>query len=142
MKKLMYIFLVICIYMVGANYSKAENFVKVGYNQSVTVYVDTDSIQVVRNDPPYYMIRYREMFKNYQQNTMDIWEQEVYYDESYDATKPLKYRAIGRTSFDLNGRFIESNHLTTMFISWKNGLSADAANFVFYKAFHRKFKSH
>ena len=138
----MYIFLVICIYMVEANYSKAENFVKVGYNQSVTVYVDTDSIQVVRNVPPYYMIRYREMFKNYQQNTMDIWEQEVYYDESYDATKPLKYRAIGRTSFDLNGRFIESNHLTTMFISWKNGLSADAANFVFYKAFHRKFKSH
>ena len=63
MKKLMYIFLVICIYMVGANYSKAENFVKVGYNQSVTVYVDTDSIQVVRNDPPYYMIRYREMLR-------------------------------------------------------------------------------
>lgn len=142
MKKLMYIFLLICIYMVGANYSKAENFVKVGYNQLVTVYVDTDSIQVVRNDPPFYVIRYKEMSKNYQQNTMNIWEQEAYYDESYDAKKPLKYRGIGRVSFDLNGRFIESNHLTTTFFSWRNGLTTDAANFVFYKAFHRKFKSH
>ena len=74
MKNLMYIFLAICIYIVGANYSKAENFVKVGYNQVVTVYVDIDSIQVVRNDPPFYVIRYREMFKNYQQKTMNIWE--------------------------------------------------------------------
>ena len=142
MKKLIYIFLLVCIYIVGTNYSDAENFVKVGYNQAVTVYVDTDSIQVVRNEAPFYIIRYKAMMKNYQENTMDIWEKEAYYDESYDAKKPLKYRAIGRVSFDLNGRFIESNHSTTMFISWQNSIAADAANFAFYKAFHRKFTSH
>lgn len=142
MKKLMYIFLVICIYMVGANYSKAENFVKVGYNQLVTVYVDVDSIQVVRNEAPFYIIRYRVLRKDYQDNTMDIAEQEAYYDESSTAKIPIRARSLGRISFDLNGRFLDSYRSVGILYRMNDGLNLDQVNFVFYRAFHRNFKGH
>lgn len=142
MKKLMYIFLVVCIYIVGISYSHAENFVKVGYNQLVTVYVDTDSIQVIRNEPPFYVIRYREMTKDYQQNTMNIWEQEAYYDESNTAKIPIRARSLGRISFDLNGKFLDSYRSVGILYRMNDGLNLDQVNFVFYRAFHRNFKGH
>ena len=142
MKKLIYIFLVVCIYIVGSNCTQAENFVKVGYNQLVTVYVDTDSIQIIRNEPPFYVIRYREMSKDYQQNTMDIWEQEAYYDESNRAKIPIRARSLGRISFDLNGRFLDSYRSVGILYRMNDGLNLDQVNFVFYHAFHRRFKNH
>ena len=141
MKRLIYIFLVVCIYIVGANHSQAENFVKVGYNQLVTVYVDTDSIQVVRNEPPFYVIRYKEMLKNYQQNEISIGEKEAYYDES-NTRIPIKARTIERVLYDLNGQYIDSYRLDGIFYRMNDGLNLDQVNFVFYHAFHRKFKSH
>ena len=141
MKKMIHIFLVVCIYIIGANYTQAENFVKVGYNQLVTMYVDTDSIQVVRNEPPFYVIRYREMSKDYQENTMNIWEQEAYYDESYDAKISIRARPLGRVSFDLNGRFLDSYRSVGRLYRMNDGLNLDQVNFVFYHAFHRRFKN-
>lgn len=139
---MIYIFLVVCIYIVGSNYSHAENFVKVGYNQLVTVYVDVDSIQVVRNEAPFYIIRYRVLRKDYQDNTMDIAEKEVYYDESNMAKIPIKARTIGQLSFDSQGRFIKKYVTKSLFFRMNDGLNLDQVNFVFYRAFHRNFKGH
>ena len=141
MKKLIYIFLVVCIYIVGSNYTQAENFVKVGYNQLVTVYVDVDSIKVVRNESPFYVIRYNKLVKDYNKNTIDIWREETHYNEKVKNPNSMKQRAIGRITLAFNGRVRESNQFVTNFYPTFPGIDLDVGNFVFNKVFHRRFKN-
>ena len=142
MKRLIYIFLVVCIYIVGTNYSQAENFVKVGYNQLVTVYVDVDSINVVRNEPPFYVIQYNKLVKDYNKNAIDVWREETHYNESAKTPNSMKQRAIGRVTLDFNGKVIESNQFKTNFYPTFPGIDLDVGNFIFDNAFHRRFKNH
>ncbi len=119
-----------------------SRYIKQGDSITLDVYIDRNSVVVVRYAPPYYVIQGKIIYVDYPAN--ELWEsiEKYYYDYS---SKDMKMQNIQLTTYTFNGEQIDLDNFqsnlyyrTPSSVSWgSNGFSC--GNILFYLCYNMLF---
>lgn len=119
-----------------------RHFVQVGKNMYAELSLDINSVQVIRNAPPFYVVRADDKMTNYDTKSEAIMTKEYFYDYS---TKKISLRYLFGVSKDSKGNrgvytFRESDPKGRIREVKPETTDEIMARRVFKVAFNKKFK--
>lgn len=137
MKKLVVLLLfVLCIpFAILANDNR--NLVGIAQNMEFNIAIDTNSIKVVRYQPPYYIINVDEYHQNFKDGILGARHAQYFYD--YEKQK-LETKTLNQYTSDGSSDFVEDEYYNTDLQPVREGTMAYlVGNYVFYKAYGMYF---
>lgn len=80
-------------------------FVQVGHDDTTESYIDMNTIQSVRYDPPYYIIRATVVTYDYANNTVQGYDNNFFYNFK---AQTVKTQTLGDVGYDLQGNVVST----------------------------------
>lgn len=113
-------------------------FVQVGHNDTTESYIDMNTIQSVRYDPPYYIIRATVVTYDYANNTVQGYDNNFFYNFK---AQTVKTQTLGDVSYDLQGNVLSTSALPNPEVKTTDRLSVNghAANRAFRTCYDMNF---
>lgn len=133
-------FLCLFTLLVSANNFLDNNprFVQVGHDDTTESYLDMNTIQSVRYDPPYYIIRATVVTYDYANNTLQGYDNNFFYNFK---SQSVKTQTLGDVGYDLQGNILSTLALSNPEVKTTDRLSANgnAANRAFRACYNMNF---
>lgn len=113
-------------------------FVQVGHDDTTESYLDLNTIQSVRYDPPYYIIRATVITYDYAHNTVQGYDNNFFYNFK---AQTVKTQTLGDVGYDLQGNVVSTLALPNPEVKTTDRLSANgnAANRAFRACYDMNF---
>ena len=128
--------LVLCIPLtIFANDNR--NIVGISKNMEFTIGIDTNSINVIRYDPPYYIISVDEYHQNFSKGLLGARKAQYFYNYK---TREMETKTLKQYTSDGSSNFTEDEYYNTDLRPVREGTMAYLiGNYVFYKAYGMYF---
>lgn len=115
------------------SFAADTNFISIFKNDTVTVYMDMNNIQVIRYEPPYYIIQEQELHKNFGKGLYGTRFVQYFYDYNKQTIK-MKY--LQSYTNDGTHSWNEDEYLDTSIREVPKDTAAYMiANYAFYKSY-------
>lgn len=113
-------------------------FVQVGHDDTTESYIDMNTIQSVRYDPPYYIIRATVVTYDYANNTLQGYDNNFFYNFK---SQSVKTQTLGDVGYDPAGNILSTLALANPEVKTTDRLSANgnAANRAFRACYNMNF---
>lgn len=137
MKKLVVLLLFILCIPLAILANDNRNLVGIAQNMEFNIAIDTNSIKVVRYQPPYYIINVDEYHQNFKDGILGARHAQYFYD--YEKQK-LETKTLSQYTSDGSSDFVEDEYYNTDLQPVREGTMAYlVGNYVFYKAYGMYF---
>ena len=137
MKKLVVLLLLVLCIPLAVFANGNRNIVGIVKNMEYNVGIDTNSIKVVRYQPPYYIINVDEYHQNFKDGILGARHAQYFYD--YDK-REMETKTLSQYTSDGSSEFVEDEYYNTDLQPVREGTMAYlVGNYVFYKAYGMYF---
>lgn len=137
MKKLLLFF--ICLFCIPTAIfaSDNRNIVVIAHNVKVTVGIDLNSVNVIRYDPPYYVINVFEYYEDYSKGLLGARQAQYFFDYN---TREIQRKTLNQYTSDGSTDFEEvEDYDTDLQMVSKDTGAYIIGNYLFYKAYGMYF---
>lgn len=114
-----------------------NRYVKLDTTPKSTVYVDTSSINVIRYEPPYYVIQVNDYFVNYEYGIIKLCVDQYFYNYS---DRTIERKVIDGYAYTSHGTIESHTHDRTGLIDLPDhSVGWDIGNYIFHKSYNMYF---
>ena len=116
-----------------------NRYQKLDSTPKATVYVDNDSVSVVRYEPPYYIIQVNDFFVQYDQGIIKRCTDRYFYDYKKQS---IQRQVLDAYTFNDDGSVREHTGDTTPLMAIpSHTIGWDIANYIFYESYNTFFSN-
>lgn len=137
MKKLFLLF--VCLFCIPTAIfaSDNRNIVVIAHDVKATVGIDLNSINVIRYEPPYYIINVHEYYKDFSKGLLEARQAQYFFDYN---KREIQMKTLKRYTSDGSTNFEEVESYDTDLQMVPKGTGAYLiGNYLFYKAYGMYF---
>lgn len=137
MKKLIVLLLLVLCIPIAVFADGNRHIVGITKNMEYNVGIDTNSIKVVRYQPPFYIINVDEYHQNFSKGLLGARHAQYFYD--YEKQE-IETKTLSQYTSDGSSEFVEDeDYNTELRLVRKDTMGYLIANYVFYKAYGMYF---
>ena len=137
MKKLVVLLLLVLCIPLAIFANDTRNVVGISHNMEVSVGIDLNSINVIRYEPPYYIVNVTEYHKNFAKGLWGMRTSQYFFDYN---KQEIQTKTLKQYTSDGSSDFVEDEYYNTdLRTAQKDSLAYLIGNYIFYKSYGMYF---